>query len=84
MKLFYLSSLWDNTVYHPYLTIFQKYTYVRVYLLQTSNVDFDVIDVNVNGTLTALRKAIEWDARFVLASSWIQKRPSHHQHHSSK
>lgn len=29
----------------------------------------DVIDVNVNGTLTALRKAIEWDARFVLASS---------------
>ena len=29
----------------------------------------DVIDVNVNGTLSALRKAMEWNARFVLASS---------------
>ena len=29
----------------------------------------DVIDVNINGTLTALRKAMEWGARFVLASS---------------
>ena len=29
----------------------------------------DVIDVNINGTLAALRKAMEWGARFVLASS---------------
>ena len=29
----------------------------------------DVIDVNVNGTLVALRHALEWGARFVLASS---------------
>lgn len=29
----------------------------------------DVIDVNVNGTLVALRHALEWEARFVLASS---------------
>lgn len=29
----------------------------------------DVIDVNVNGTLSAVRKAMEWNARFVLASS---------------
>ena len=29
----------------------------------------DVIDVNINGTLVALRKAREWGARFVLASS---------------
>ena len=29
----------------------------------------EVIDVNINGTLAALRKAIEWGARFVLASS---------------
>ena len=28
-----------------------------------------VIDVNINGTLAALRKAMEWGARFVLASS---------------
>ena len=29
----------------------------------------DVIDVNVNGTLATVRKAMEWGARFVLASS---------------
>ena len=29
----------------------------------------EVIDVNINGTLAALRKAMEWGARFVLASS---------------
>lgn len=29
----------------------------------------DVIDVNVNGTLVAIRQALEWKARFVLASS---------------
>ena len=29
----------------------------------------DVIDVNINGTLVALRKAQDWGARFVLASS---------------
>lgn len=29
----------------------------------------DVIDVNINGTLVALRKAMAWGARFVLASS---------------
>ena len=29
----------------------------------------EVIDVNINGTLAALRKSIEWGARFVLASS---------------
>ena len=29
----------------------------------------EVIDVNINGTLTALRKSVEWGARFVLASS---------------
>lgn len=29
----------------------------------------DVIDVNINGTLAALRQALTWEARFVLASS---------------
>ena len=29
----------------------------------------EVIDVNINGTLTALRQALAWNARFVLASS---------------
>lgn len=29
----------------------------------------EVIDVNINGTLVALRKAMSWGARFVLASS---------------
>ena len=29
----------------------------------------EVIDVNVNGTLVALRQALAWEARFVLASS---------------
>ena len=29
----------------------------------------DVIDVNINGTLVALRQALAWEARFVLASS---------------
>ena len=44
----------------------------------------EVIDVNINGTLAALRKAMEWGARFVLASSPEaygdnEKMPLHHE-----